>query len=440
MPRYTNILRVLCVLLFVGLLAALLYQQFNRDPYASEFAEVSQLVRRAYVEELDDRELFEQAMRGMAAQLDPYSDYISPASLQKKQAALDSEYAGVGMQVDKRSLQGPLIVLSPYFDAPAYRAGVKAGDRILDIDGVSTRGMPRSEAVMRIRGQEGEAVRLGLQHAGEQSRSEVVLAREPLVSHSLIGDTRRPDGTWDFRLPQHSQIAYVRLVSFRKHTAQELQAALADLDESSELAGVILDLRNNAGGYLRAAVAICDLFLADGVVVTFRDRAGVILEQHKASPELAVAQRVPLAILVNKYSASSSEVVAACLQDHQRAVVIGERTWGKGSVQKLFDLKSGGALKLTVATYWRPSGVNIHRGSKDGEEQTWGVVPDEGYEVSVSDEEHRRVFQERRWRSVPAIDTPDAADSADEPHSDSAPPPVDRVRLRAVEYLQSGSS
>jgi carboxyl-terminal processing protease len=297
--------------------------------------------------------------------------------------------------------------------------------------------MPRSEAVLRIRGKAGETVRLGLQRAGEQSRTEAVLTREPLVSHSLIGATRRPDGIWDFHLPQHPRIAYVRLVKFGKHTAEELQTALAEVGEPSELAGVILDLRDNGGGYLRAAIAVCDLFLDEGVIVTFRDRTGVVLEQHQASPALAVAQRVPLAILANKYSASSSEVVAACLQDHQRAVVIGERTWGKGSVQKLFDLKSGGALKLTVATYWRPSGVNIHRGNKDGEGQTWGVLPNQGYEVSVSDEEHRRVFQEQRWRSVPAVDTRDATE---EPQSDPAPPPVDRVRQRAVEYLQSVSN
>jgi carboxyl-terminal processing protease len=146
---------------------------------------------------------------------------------------------------------------------------------------------------------------------------------------------------------------------------------------------------------------------------------------------------VPLAILVNKYSASSSEVVAACLQDHQRAIVVGERTWGKGSVQELFDLKSGGALKLTVATYWRPSGVNIHRHRKDGDEQTWGVLPNEGYEVTVSDEEHRAVFQEQRWQNVPSND---ASSGADAPDSDTTPPLVDRVRQRAVEYLQAEAS
>jgi carboxyl-terminal processing protease len=265
----------------------------------------------------------------------------------------------------------------------------------------------------------------------------MVIARERMATHSLIGAVRYPDGSWDFRLPQQPQIAYFRLVSFRKNTAAELRTALEEVGQSSPFSGILLDLRDNAGGYLQAAMDTCDLFLDDGVIVTFRDREGVILEQHRATPPVAIAQRVPLAILVNKYSASSSEVVAACLQDHQRAVVVGERTWGKGSVQQLFDLKSGGALKLTIATYWRPSGVNIHRRSQDGDEQTWGVVPNEGYEVTVSDDEHRAIFQEQRWQNVPGIDAPDGTD---EPGSDPALPLIDRVRQRAIEYLQAESS
>lgn len=428
----------------LALVGVLLYQQVERNPYSSEFAAVVDLVQSSYIENVEEKELFEHAMRGLTARLDPHSAYIGADSLQAMEQTLDREYAGVGMKVDKRSLGGPLIVLSPFFDTPAYRGGVRSGDLILAIDGVSTLGMPRADAVMRIRGNPGDDVRLRLQHAGQQPEIEACLTRERIAVPSLIGDSRRPDRSWDFRLHDEPRIAYLRLVSFSKHTVDELQTVLA-AGESVPFGAIILDLRSNPGGYFEAAVEVCDLLIDHGVIVTTRDRQGQVQKQFNASRSIGLPLHVPIAILVDRYSASSSEIVAACLQDHERAVVIGERTWGKGSVQTIFGLKnSGGALKLTTSTYWRPSGARIHRGQSEDESQSWGVTPSKGFQVSLSEEEQRQLSELRRWRDVPMSDHSQAARLRDGqlPVTDSAPndqprnPMVDRVLQRAVEYLQ----
>lgn len=416
-------IRIVFYLIAIGLLGWMAYRQVKPDRFAVEFSEVLELVEASYVEPVERRELFEDAMIGLTARLDLHSTYIAPDAAKQLDVILEREYAGVGMTVEKRSLGGPLIVLSPFFSTPAYQAGIRAGDAIHEIDGISTLGMPRSDAVMRIRGEVGAPVRLRLRHAGEQEMVETAITRERISLPSLIGDARRADGSWDFHLQEDPRIAYVRLVSFGRRSSDELKEVLAP-GATPSFQAMILDLRDNAGGHLQAAVEICDMFLDRGVIVTTRDREGAIREQFAAGASPPIPPEIPLTILVNKYSASSSEIVSACLQDHDRAVVIGERTWGKGSVQKVFRLKeSGGALKLTVATYWRPSGENIQRGRTMDEDDVWGVQPNSGFEVVLSDEQAREIWLQRRWRDVPQSETDQPqVDEAQSPVESSSPP------------------
>ncbi len=392
--------RVLNATLAVTVVVLLLQWNAGHNPSSEEFADAMQKIRSSFVEPVDDGQLYEHALEGMVARLDQYSEYIPPEDMAGFEELQTQEFGGIGIQNTKPSVDSPMIVLSPYFESPAYRAGIRAGDRIYAIDGVSTIGMTRNETSRRIRGKPGEPTTLTIQHAGEEQTAEVTVTREVIVRTSVLGDARRPDGSWDYRLQADPRIEYLRIESFGKHTPGELKQILSQ-PAATPPEAIILDLSGNAGGLLSAAVEVCDMFVDHGAIVTTRGRGGEIIEQYHATASLAVANRAAMAVLVNKYSASASEVVAACLQDHGRAVVIGDRTWGKGSVQSILGLKGrGGALKLTTATYWRPSGHNIHRARNANEADQWGVKPNAGFEVHLSDDEVRDLFNDRRRRDV----------------------------------------
>jgi carboxyl-terminal processing protease len=200
-----------------------------------------------------------------------------------------------------------------------------------------------------------------------------------------------------------------------------------------------MDLRGNAGGLLESAVETCDLFIPEGRIVSIRGRGGAVRRTREATPAMLVPHHMPIAVLVNRYSASASEIVAACLQDHDRAVIVGERTWGKGTVQNVIELEGGrSALKLTTASYWRPSGRNIHRGEGEGEEAPWGVRPNDGYLVRFDDKEMENVLLDRRRRDL-YDDAPEdrPGSEGDVGSSEHAAPVPDRQRERAWEYLRS---
>jgi carboxyl-terminal processing protease len=324
---------------------------------------------------------------------------------------------------------------------PAYEAKIRAGDRILKIDGQSTQGMAVEDASRRLRGKAGTPVTLLMLHEGETQPTEITLVRRVIQVDTVLGDTRNPDGTWNYFLAGPGRIAYVRITAFAdaeksdesgaraKSTVADLKDVLEHLAEQG-MRGLVLDLRDNRGGSLLAAVEMCDLLIASGEIVTVRDRQGRVGHRYDASGKAPFAG-VPMAVLVNEDSASASEIVAACLQDHGRAVIVGQQSYGKGTVQELMDLGQAGTLKLTVATYWRPSGRNIHRNR--GEEEpgaTWGVLPDEGYEVVLDKEEFARFVRWRQDRDMPPLA------GSHRPPDESAKPFVDRVLGKAVEYLR----
>jgi carboxyl-terminal processing protease len=329
---------------------------------------------------------------------------------------LVQHFGGIGIVVELSPEAKHLTVLSRLPNTPAFRAGIRAGDTILAIDGQDTLGLSQVECVNRIQGLPGTSVRLQILHAGESEPVELTLERAIIPIESVLGDTRREDGSWDFRLPDHPRITYVRIVTFGERTTQEFAKAL----QSQPVDALLLDLRDDAGGLFPAAVDICRQLVPAGEIVSTRGRGGQVVRAYLADGNTLLDPQVPIAVLVNRFSASASEVVAACLQDHARAKIIGQRTWGKGTVQNILDLEGGrSALKLTTYYYWRPSGKNIHRRKGDKDDADWGVRPDPGWEVDVTDAASVKMRKQRRYRDVGH--EPDQPENGGPPEGDAKP-------------------
>jgi carboxyl-terminal processing protease len=423
MPR-----RNLWILVATTLVALLCYQRVQKNPYARPLAHAMTTIENQYLEPIPAEALFEGAMGGMIGKLDEHSSYIPPADLQEFEETVDQQFSGVGMSLALDPQSKQLTVLGPLVGSPAYRAGVRAGDRLLRINGDSTQGMSLQEAVQLLRGKAGDPVTLAVLHEGETKPTEMKIVRDIIHLDSVLGDTRRADGSWNFFLEGRQRIGYVRISSFTDTTAGELQKALDWLSEH-DLRGLVLDLRDDPGGYLDAAVDVCDLLMNSGVIVTTRGRDGRIARTYVASGKGRFTD-FPLAVLINQQSASAAEIVAACLQDHHRAVIVGQRSYGKGTVQKLIDLeKNCGALKLTTASYWRPSGKNIQRPPNAGADADWGVSPDQRGKVDVAADEQNRW---RAWRAE-RDQFPSAANGNGKKPTE---PFVDRPLLRAVEIVE----
>ncbi len=353
-------------------------------------------VDRNYVKEVDRRELIEAAIRGVMTKLDPYSTYVGPEELAQFRSSVDNEFGGIGIHVSVDD--GDLKVLSPIYGTPAYRAGIMAGDRIVEIDGKSTDGIQPDDAIRWMKGAEGTKVEITVIHAGKSKREKYTLTRERVHVETVLGDRRRADDHWEYMYDEKNKVGYIRISAFSQETAKELRTALADI-KGRGVRGLILDLRFNPGGLLRSAIEVSNLFISSGRIVSTKGRNTP--EHVWDARDDAIFQGVPMVILVNHYSASASEIVSACLQDHKRAVVMGERTWGKGSVQNIIELENGkSALKLTTAAYKRPSGKNIHRFPNSKDQDEWGVMPDLGYELGLNDKETRDLLVDRRNRDI----------------------------------------
>jgi carboxyl-terminal processing protease len=234
------------------------------------------------------------------------------------------------------------------------------------------------------------------------------IRRALIQTPSVLGDTRLPNGDWNFLLPEHSRVAYVRITNFGKHTREDLERVMQELDERG-FEALVLDLRNNPGGYLDAAIFTADLFLESGPIVTTRGRDSSQVREPYSATAAGTYTGFPMAVLVNRFSASASEIVAAALQDHRRAIVVGERSYGKGTVQNVIPLGDGKRdLKLTTAYYWRPSNKKIHRrpdpsqpDGREPESAEWGVIPNKGYDLKLKDDDLRAWIEWRMHRDVP---------------------------------------
>ncbi len=432
--------RNLTIIFVTAILSLICYSKAEKNRYASSVANAMEMVSEYYVDEVDSRRLFEDAMSGMVEGLDQYSAYIGPDALTHMNASLDQEFGGVGVEVEKKEAEQPLIVLNPLVGTPAYRAGILAGDRILAVDDEPMIGLHLNDAVKLMRGKAGSEIKLTIQRGEEREPFDVKIIREVITVDSVLGDARRADGSWDFHLEENPRIAYLRLTTFGQHTVEEVAQVLESTDENQGFEGIIIDLRGNAGGLLDAAVGMCDLFIDSGRIVSTNGRHGKLRSSYEASDDIVVPMSIPMVVLINGYSASASEIMAACLQDHNRAVVIGERSWGKGTVQNVLEMEGGrSALKLTTATYWRPSGKNIHRRKDATDDEAWGVKANEGFEVTIPDEIVEAVFLERRRRDryqVPSDDEEPAPVEGDPELSDATQEPADDPQVRrAINYL-----
>lgn len=434
MPR-----RNLVLLLLAVIVSFVCYRQADsahRSRYGrmfDTFVEVMAQIDQKYVDPVEDRELFEAAMEGMVRHLDPYSDFIGPEESKELNEQLSQKFGGIGVEVSFDRETGMLMVLSPLVGTPAYENGIVAGDLILAIDGESTEGFNMEDAFKRLRGAMGTTVRLKVRHRGEKEPLDISITRAEINVDTVLGDSRKPDGHWSFSLAADPRLGYIRITQFGKKTAEELKAALDELSKQP-LDGLILDLRDNAGGLLDAAVETCDLFVPPGEIVTTHGRDPMHERVFQASGN-GKYQGLPMVVLVNHHSASASEIVAACLQDHARAVVVGVRTWGKGTVQNLIPVEGGrSTLKLTTANYWRPSNQNIHRRRDAKETDAWGVMPDKGFEVSLTDEQRVAVVRQRRQRDV--VRPAGAAASGDEAGEESSQPVIDLQLQKAIEHLR----
>ena len=347
------------------------------------FAEAYEQIDLGYVNDVDRRDLVEAAIQGMATHLDPYSSYIAPRNVRQFDRYIDQEFGGIGIHVNGAS--GKLEVISTIPGSPAFRAGLKAGDEIVDVDGKSTKGLTPAALTERLIGPSGRPVELGIVRAGSTTTEQVTVVREVIQIPTVLGYRRNADHTWNYMLDEANKYGYLRITHFTKNTPEELQRTMEAQVEAG-VKGIVLDLRSNPGGLLTAAIEISDMFLESGMIVSVKGRT--VPERTWQAKQGLTFPNMPIAVLVNRDSASASEVLAAALQDNKRAIIVGERTFGKGSVQTVLRLESGKSLlKLTTASYFRPNGVNIHRTADMKPEDDWGVKPSEGHEHHMSKEQ-----------------------------------------------------
>lgn len=337
--------------------------------YLNLFGDVFERVRADYVEEVDDGKLIEDAINGMLTALDPHSSYLDEKSFGEMQVQTKGEFGGLGIEVTMDS--GLVKVVSPIDDTPAFRAGVKSGDYISHIDNQPVMGLSLSEAVEKMRGKVGSSIAITILREGLSEPLDLTLVRDVIKIQSV-------------RFRKEGDIGYLRITSFSEQTFDKMKEALLELQKDIPgMKGLVLDLRNNPGGLLDQAIAVSDAFLEHGEVVSTRGRHKDDIHRYSATSG-DLLSGLPIVVLINAGSASASEIVAGALQDHKRAVIMGNKSFGKGSVQTVIPLPGHGAMRLTTSRYFTPSGTSI---------QAKGIEPDIEVQQAkievVGDDKHR---------------------------------------------------
>lgn len=401
------------------------------------FSDVIDLIEKNYVDPVDSKDLIQKAIQGMVGSLDPHSQLLPPEAFEELQIDTRGEFGGIGIVITMQ--KGLLTVISPIEGTPAHKAGIRAGDIIIKVDGESTKDMMLWEAVKKMRGPKGESVVITVFREGETEPLDFTLVRDIIPIESVRYMALQPG------------YGYIRITNFQENTTDDLNAALKFLEQGkTPMKGLILDLRDNPGGLLNQAVDVSDVFLEGGNIVSIKGR----LEKHTkifdAKPNRA-KRTYPMVVLINGGSASASEIVAGALQDHHRAVILGTTSFGKGSVQTVESLRDGYGLKFTIARYYTPSGRSI---------QAEGIVPDIEVKPQAIEEapagEGEQMLKERDLKNhLGAEPFPEAApaepsetpktdkDSGDDRKTDSRYGPIDPKSLetdnqvmRALEILK----
>lgn len=355
-------------------------QRDDEYAFVRTLIDIHRQVGANYVDEIDPQTLRNGAIEGMLQQLDPFSVYVPPAMQETFDRMLEGTFKGVGIQLNQLD-NGAVEVVTPVDGSPAALAGVMAGDIVLRVNGESIEGLRLPEVIRRISGPLGSDVTLTVRHLTGETR-DLSMTRQEIVVPTIKGYARRDDNSWDYLVLQEPRIGYLRITQFTPETADSFAAAVESL-RAEPLAGLILDLRYNPGGRLDQAVRMLDMMVPEGVLITTRGRSTP--EQAVRASGDARFTDFPIAVLVNEHSASASEVLAGSLKDNRRALVIGSRTYGKGSVQNVVPLDGeGGELKLTVAYYYLPGGRLVHR-RKDATD--WGVEPNIPIEMSLEEQQ-----------------------------------------------------
>ncbi len=428
---FTMPLRNIVVIMLTVIFSMACYGVASKNQFANLFAEALDVVEKESLREIPRQKLFDSAMKGMLKNHDEHSQYISGELFKVFDEDIRQEFGGVGMYVDVDKESKMLIVTAAMPGTPAFRAGLMPGDTIVEIEGMPTTEMSRGKAIEYMRGVAGTQVTLTVN--GRDGIREVSLEREIIPVSSVHGDIQYQDGSWNFTLKENPRIGYIRLLQFGDKSVAEFSAALKEID--GKVDGLVVDLRNNSGGLLTAAVDISDMFLEqDKMIVQTRGRGDVVTSEYFSTKNTAYNVNQPLVVLINRESASASEIVAACLRDHSRAILVGESSWGKGTVQNVIPIKRGkSALKLTTSSYWPPSGNNFdrdpHLNKTPGKH---GVQPHEGWEIEMEEEEvilNRRKRHERDLESLIELEKVDG--------SPAAAPHVDRPLQKAIEYFDS---
>ncbi len=333
-------------IIYLSSISSSVYSKNNLYEKIDLFGEVLENIKKEYVEEIDQAEIMDSAINGVLQSLDPYSAYMSPELFKEMQTDTRGEFGGLGIEIGMEA--GVVKVISPIDETPAAKAGIKSGDYIVKIGNEQVQGKSLLEAVKLMRGPIGTSIKLTIVRKNVKKPLEFKIIRQVIevksVSSKLIGEDKN--------------LGYIRLKSFNENSDKQFLKSVKDFEKNSKIIGYVLDLRNNPGGLLNQAVNITDFFLDDGEIVSTRGRKSSETRKFFARRGDEIKGK-PIVILINNGSASASEIFAGALKDHKRAIILGESSYGKGSVQSIIPLKNGGGMRLTISKYYLPSGKSI---------------------------------------------------------------------------------
>lgn len=367
-------------------------------------SEIADFIEKNYAFELNRQQLVEATLQALLKNLEGDSAYISREEFQELSRSFDQQLVGIGVQLALQD--GQLVVVAPVPGSPSEKAGIRPGDRVIAAGETKFAELPEAQrlvdAVKLLRGRAGESVTLEIQSAGADDSRKVTVERAAIQIESVRGDTRSGEGEWNLMVDAEQKIGYVRILQFGARTAAEVEAAVGKLRQQGARA-LVLDLRGNPGGMVQEAVKVADLFLREGKILTVRSQGDK--QQTIEAKADGTIEDLPIAVLIDRYTASAAEIVAASLQDHKRAALVGERTYGQGVVRSLIPVQStGGAVRLATGVWVRPSGQSIYRSRAAGGENqpanTGGVSPNEGLELKLADAELEAYRKYRSARDV----------------------------------------